>query len=72
MGCKDFGIRKPEFVVKTQFLCPILDQIKTETIIQVLSYMGYSVMGSRGTFKFPSRVDLSGPSLYCIARKLGN
>ena len=24
--------------------------------------------GSRGTFEFPSRVNLSGPSFYCIAR----
>ena len=71
MGCKDFGIRKPEFVKKNQFLCPILDQIKTETIIQVLSYMGYSVMGSRSIFEFPSRNNLSGPSLYCTARTLG-
>ena len=26
---------------------------------------------SRSTFEFPSRVNLSGPSLYCIARTLG-
>ena len=26
--------------------------------------------GSRSTFEFPSRVNLSGPSLYCIARTL--
>ena len=29
------------------------------------------VTGSRSTFKFLSRVNLSGPSLYCIARSLG-
>ena len=28
-------------------------------------------MGSRSTFEFPSRVNSSGPSLYCIARSLG-
>ena len=27
--------------------------------------------GSRSTFKFPSQVNLSGPSLYCVARTLG-
>ena len=27
--------------------------------------------GSRSTFEFPSRVNLSGPSLYCIAQTLG-
>ena len=27
--------------------------------------------GSRSTFEFPSRVNLSGPSLYCIARTMG-
>ena len=27
--------------------------------------------GSRSTFEFPSRVNLSGPSLYCIARTSG-
>ena len=27
--------------------------------------------GSRSTFEFPSRVNLSGPRLYCIARTLG-
>ena len=27
--------------------------------------------GFRSTFEFPSRVNLSGPSLYCIARTLG-
>ena len=26
--------------------------------------------GSHGTFEFPSRVDLYGPSLYCVARTL--
>ena len=26
--------------------------------------------GSRSTFEFPSRVNLSGPSLYCIAQTL--
>ena len=32
----------------------------------------YSVhTGSRSTFEFPSRVNLSAPSLYCIARTLG-
>ena len=32
----------------------------------------YSVhTGSRSSFKFPSRVNLSAPSLYCIARTLG-
>ena len=28
------------------------------------------ITGSRSTFEFPSRVNLSGPSLYCIARTL--
>ena len=27
--------------------------------------------GSLGTFEFPNRVNLSGPSLYCVARTLG-
>ena len=28
-------------------------------------------MGSRSTFEFPYRINLSGPNLYCIARTLG-
>ena len=31
----------------------------------------YHITGSRSTFEFQSRVNLSGPSLYCIARTLG-
>ena len=31
----------------------------------------YDFRGSRSTFEFPSRVNFSGPSLYCIARTLG-
>ena len=27
--------------------------------------------GSRSTFEFPSRVNLSGPSLYCVVKTLG-
>ena len=30
-----------------------------------------TVTGSRGTFEFPSRVNLSGPGFYSIARTLG-
>ena len=30
-----------------------------------------TVTGSRGTFGFPSQVNLSGPSLYSITRTLG-
>ena len=30
----------------------------------------YNITGSRSTFEFPSRVNFSGPSLYCIARTL--
>ena len=29
------------------------------------------ITNSRSTFEFPSRANLSGPSLYCIARTLG-
>ena len=29
------------------------------------------IPGSRSTFEFPSRVNLSGPSLYCIVQTLG-
>ena len=42
----------------------------TKVPIQVLS--DHVVTGSRRTFEFPSRVNLSGTSLYCIARTLGN
>ena len=37
-----------------------------------VKYFWHPGTGSRSTFEFPSRVNLSGPSLYYIARKLGN
>ena len=36
-----------------------------------LALVGKIATGSRSTFEFTSRVNLSGPSLYCIARTLG-
>ena len=37
----------------------------------VSSEVEAEVTGSRSTFVFPSRVNFSGPSLYCIAQTLG-
>ena len=40
-----------------------------QTIRGILVF--YIITGRRSTFEFTSRVNLSGPSLYCIARTLG-
>ena len=51
---KTSGINKPS---------PSLANFKTEHTYRVST-------GRRSTFEFPSRVSLSGPSLYCIAQTL--
>ena len=35
------------------------------------SWLSMSTHGYNSTFEFPSRVNLSGPSLYCIGQTLG-
>ena len=39
--------------------------------IEILEFYVLILHGQRSTFEFPSRVNLSVPSLYCIARTLG-
>ena len=41
------------------------------TVTSSTTYSRHSSTGSRSTFEFTIRVNLSGPSLYCIARTLG-
>ena len=45
--------------------------ISSDHPISILSNNVTYITGSRSTFEFSSRVNLSGPSLYCIAQTLG-
>jgi len=44
---------------------------KTIPHVEIIFTYSTRALGSRSTFEFPSRVNLSGPSLYCITRALG-
>ena len=47
MGCKDIGIRKCEFVTKTQFLCVLMKAIKKSETIEVNKMEKYDSLSRR-------------------------
>ena len=73
---KDGFLTKAMFYLK-EFLKSCLARVKKLLEITLRegklkrSSNDYFGTGSRSTFEFPSRVNLSGPCLYCIVRTLG-
>ena len=59
--------------VYVHFTMYIIYSMYRTVYVHFTMYIKYSMYhtGSRSTFEFPIRVNLSGPSLYCTARTLG-
>ena len=47
-----------------------LNKMLVKKQMKYSDFIGPCITGNRSTFEFPSRVNLSGPNLYCIARTL--